>query len=206
MAQSYALFPGKTVRGSVGADKITEPEIWARNNATSSVTLAYELVLNTLNADWYAYICDNQICYASVINDAVMAPLAPGDSLLVFKLTCIPQGVSDTGRVIYAVWDESTPADTQWVSFIFDILTDRPDVADESWAEIGPVPADHYLRIALPGAAAEMKLVDQQGKIWQQGSMQGKGEIDTRNLPAGLYFLHLQSDKGVLTRKILVQH
>jgi PKD repeat protein len=75
-----------------------------------------------------------------------------------------------------------------------------------------PSPADREMTVELPETAKELmslKIYDQVGKAVHQSSFE-KGDkqkvITTENLSAGMYLIQIQSQKGVLRRKVMVLH
>lgn len=204
MGQNLEL-SSQHVLGTAPATGVAEPVIWAKNTSSSTVTPSYELVLNTLNPGWFAFTCDNLICYSFIVGNATMGDIPAGDSVLIFKLTVDPQGVMDTGRVVYSLWDNTNPADTQWVTFQFDFLTSIDDpLAAFSMA---PQPANNYVRLDLPPQPMYIELWNLQGQKMREVAAEGPLRLDTAGLLAGTYWLRLSDESGYVgNRRLVIQH
>lgn len=76
-----------------------------------------------------------------------------------------------------------------------------------------PIRQNTMVDYTLPAATAiQISLFDQRGRLvqtlfnGQQGAGPNRVELEVTNLANGLYYLSLMAQKGVITRKIMVQH
>lgn len=75
-----------------------------------------------------------------------------------------------------------------------------------------PNPADQEITVALPKAVKQTSLlfvVDQLGKVVSETNFE-KGErqkqVDTSNLTSGIYILKIETDEGILMKKVMISH
>jgi hypothetical protein len=88
-------------------------------------------------------------------------------------------------------------------------ITDNPvnsiDLSTSENLQIYPNPTDGILYIDMPGAVNEYsaEVFDMLGKsLYRKGNLSG-GTIDISQLPAGVYYLKIESDNQHVTRKVL---
>ncbi|MBC7777459.1 MAG: T9SS type A sorting domain-containing protein [Phycisphaerae bacterium] len=72
--------------------------------------------------------------------------------------------------------------------------------------EISPNPTSEQTRVSVQGANPQkVQLFDVFGKmVWENPLFAATFEIETRNLPAGVYWLQVLTDKGMAVRKVVV--
>lgn len=111
-----------------------------------------------------------------------------------------------------------TDGEGGWIGITpFQIILDASETTvsidnliDEASIKIYPNPAQHRLQLDLTEINSQNSLVrifDVQGKLVYQNNLSNTGvaEITIADLTDGLYFLQLKMEKGVITKKIVVQ-
>jgi hypothetical protein len=68
---------------------------------------------------------------------------------------------------------------------------------------ISPNPVQNELHLSLKETEVSVTITDLSGKIIYAGKMNGKNTIDTHKWQAGMYFVNILSERGVLTNKII---
>ena len=76
------------------------------------------------------------------------------------------------------------------------------DMAQNENITIYPNPAKDKFFVGFEGFMA-IKLYDVLGKEVLNQNATGTAEIDVKNLPAGMYFVRIQTDKGVMVKKVV---
>jgi len=74
---------------------------------------------------------------------------------------------------------------------------------------IFPVPADYSVRIQTEGDnLTAIRLTDMQGRLLRSEAIPRQNEhiIPTEGLPSGVYLLFIETETGVVSRKLVVQH
>ena len=87
------------------------------------------------------------------------------------------------------------------------LLPTRPASAVSNW-QLYPNPATGQVRVELPASfgAGTVQLLNPLGQVVRQASLQrGAAALDTRGLPAGVYFVQVHGMAGQLTRRLVVQ-
>jgi hypothetical protein len=85
------------------------------------------------------------------------------------------------------------------------------DRLDLSEVKVYPNPSDKWLTIDLsdsPSTQANLMLLDPQGKtVWQNQEVSDREiRVNTSTFPSGFYLLIVQTDKGSVIKKVMVQH
>lgn len=75
----------------------------------------------------------------------------------------------------------------------------------QSALNIWPNPASESLHIHTKASVDYFSVTDLGGKRVLEGKMQSSGSIDVDELEKGIYILHLESDRGLLNKKFIVQ-
>jgi len=78
---------------------------------------------------------------------------------------------------------------------------DFPDIA----LYPNPVRDKLYIRNNSPAVIRQLSLYNAQGRLYKQLVTPDIPYLSVADLPAGLYFLHLYTDSGIITRKIIVR-
>ncbi|MBS1643883.1 MAG: PKD domain-containing protein [Bacteroidetes bacterium] len=81
-----------------------------------------------------------------------------------------------------------------------------PDVADQEFLEFSPNPARQFIHIKVAGLISRFELYDGVGKRILQGNANRTHSLSlsTEKLPDGLYYLRVQTDRGVFNRSVSV--
>lgn len=84
------------------------------------------------------------------------------------------------------------------------------EVLDKNLVKVYPNPATNYLQIdlgAIAPATTLIRIFDVQGKLVYQRNLDNPNIVDipTANFDNGLYFLKMEMEEGVITKKIVVQ-
>jgi hypothetical protein len=87
------------------------------------------------------------------------------------------------------------------------IIIQVNNVNEEAWAslvQVYPNPANESVRILAPGIQSFVEIIDAQGRIVY--SQQGNIQLSTASWASGVYGLRVQSENGIVTRRLIIQH
>ena len=73
----------------------------------------------------------------------------------------------------------------------------------EASVSIYPNPARDVVNIHTVGLSSTATLMDINGNVLTSGDFKGEGTIDMANYPAGMYFVKVKTDHGMVTKKIV---
>lgn len=92
-------------------------------------------------------------------------------------------------------------------AIVFESILDQgpPSIAQDIF--VYPNPASRFVRVRTESAPMlGLEMVDMQGRlVFQDHTEAMEYRLDTELVPAGLYFLRIQTNEGTITRKLLVE-
>ena len=204
-------------------------DVW---NADANATNSWESVLAT--GDWSGYVSSVNgagLPAGQAVELIIRASLPMGYtfSLIDSSLTVTQLGtdewdntnqtLANSHQSITGFWTGGQPTYiAEYSSTYFDdldnaILTSVADRLEEKLIEVGPVPAKDRLYVHLRNdnfilETAEVFNMSGQKvmEIPLAGLHSGRMELDVSAYPNGVYFLKLQTQQGVQTEKIVIQH
>ncbi len=206
VSQSFYETPNDTVELTGMKEDLQSLMISQLNTSADTIRVKWQKVSEAVPSNWDATICDNSICYASLVDSGRMIPTAPGATS--FLLLHVTAHVNfGTAIVRYAVWDETTPAQRDTLTFIVHITATAgiTGANDASGIRIYPNPVTNILQIRSDlGTDITFRVTDLSGKEVQRGSMISSVSVSTDGLPSGCYFVtFLDRSKILSTHKII---
>ena len=80
-----------------------------------------------------------------------------------------------------------------------------PDIPDEQTVTIYPNPTDKKVTITLPSTAKRLQIINIQGKVVESRPVHGQMQLNMEFGDPGIYIIQITTDKGKLSRKVIVQ-
>jgi len=179
------------------------------NIANNAITLEWQKVSENVPPMWEAKVCDNVICYSSLVNGGVMNPIVPGDfGFLMMHVT--PHVNFGTSTIRYAVWDAAFPLLKDTLTYILTVPAPTGiSNLNEIKYSLYPNPADEMIDIKISDPASfNYQISDNTGKIIDSGkSVSRQLNIKTYQYKNGIYFLKMIDRNGKSNyNKFVVQH
>lgn len=205
--QKYSLVPGDTIQIKGMMEDTQTLTIYQRNISGDTLQLKWKKISESVPEKWEASVCDNLICYSTLIEDGVMNPVPPNETgyLLLHFTAHVNFG---TAIVRYSVWDVSSPDRIDTLTFITTVQ-DPLGVSEnmlENTFTVSPNPAVNHLDISLNTSAANVyTIIDVYGKEMCSFESIKDSRVDISQLPAGIYFLQIQSMKKRFIHKFIKQ-
>lgn len=140
---------------------------------------------------------------ASLLNFGDGSPLHPG----VFDTVTHTYPAAGTYQICLEISDFAGTCSDVYC-FILNLTSAVGEPANQViQMEISPNPAQAEAFVQINNAQANgARLYDVLGKtVWEKALTDSSFEIETRRLPAGWYVLQVQTDKGVVVRKLVVE-
>ena len=172
------------------------------NETPDSLAMKWRVVENTLKPTWDFSLCDNNVCYFSIPDSAVMNPFAAGaTAFLALNIGVI----SGTGEGVLTLWvsEVGNPGNGDTVSFTMNAL--------QPTGLSSPSPTVFTLRYTSPtvlsaeGDAGEVHLMNLLGQTMLRSTKPaGTYPIDVSSLSAGTYIVAFTSKDGdVISDKLI---
>lgn len=208
-SQSYSIAPNDTFQ-TVGFMEDLETLTISQLNITSdSIFLKWKKVSEDVPANWEATVCDNQVCYTSLVDSGTMNPVIPTESgfLLLHITAHVNYG---TAIIRYAVWDIATPSLKDTVTFIMSV--NEPSAISETENKnsftIFPNPVAEMLNLTIPdNNKHNLTICNSSGEKIYSAVASQRTILNTQCFPNGIYTISISSDnKSSFTKKIIIQH
>jgi hypothetical protein len=209
-AQTYSLIPNDTILITGAMEDLETLTISQLNISTDTITLKWKKLSESVPSNWESAICDNQICYTSLVGDGTMNPVIPGDKgFLLLHLT--PHVSYGTAVVRYSVWDIEYPALQDTLTFILTVNNPSgiSEAGNKNAFRIFPNPVKGNINIHSTLKEGFQYIInDISGKQIQAGiSKANLISVSTENFTDGVYSILISdNNKTIHLKKIVVQH
>ena len=202
-AQTYSIIPNDTINMTGIMEDMETLSIQQLNISNGILTLAWQKVSENIPLNWETNVCDNVICYASLINGGTMNPVSPGDyGFLLVHVT--PHVNYGTGTIRYAVWDVAFPLIKDTLTYILTVNAPTGVIEDKNITQLSvyPNPADESISFYNKALLSlNYKISDAAGKLIETGHSSSELiTINTAAFKGGVYYLSVQSEKGNLQK------
>ncbi len=179
-------------------------EIHITNKLSSNLILEYKKVAVDFPSAWDLSFCDNRNCYGTFIDQDTMFPIASG-SQAYLKVTVFPNGVADTARVRYAVWNRynESSKDTLYYNIYVRWSAGRVSLMSGDVARVYPVPVSEVLHVDLRGIR-NASIYDAMGRKVIQLPAQEQAQIQVGYWSAGSYTLRYEEGDNTLSQTFVV--
>lgn len=209
-AQTYSIVPNDTISVYGVFEDLETLIIQQHNNSTSTINLKWEKVSESVPASWVATVCDNSVCYPSLVDSGMMNPVSPaGDGFLLLHVT--PRLNYGTAIIRYSVWDDASPAVKDTLTFIIiaDPTAGISDTENKFTFSIYPNPATDRINITSNLQQGFRYLIsDALGKEVEKGfSSTNSFLVAMENFPDGIYRVTILSESNLgKSKPFIVQH
>jgi hypothetical protein len=175
-----------------------------RNNTVDTLYLEYELITNTLPAEWYQGYCDNHGCWGSLPESGTMS--ACYDDLNSYiTLSIHPNGLDGSGVVEYYVYEVGHYEDGLLMRF----NVDTPgfvgiEETESNQVSFYPNPAQDFINIESNEKIVDLSIFSLTGQMIQQTeNPSSHNKISIANLKSGIYLIKSTDVSGVVfTQKL----
>ncbi|MEY2830346.1 MAG: hypothetical protein RIQ33_2204, partial [Bacteroidota bacterium] len=170
IAQStYSISPNDTIEINGMLNHLQTLSIHQVNTSTDSIVFKWKKVSESLPQGWEASVCDNSICYISLLDSGITNPVFSGDYGFII-IHCTPKINSGVGIIRYAIWDTQKINHKDTLTFILKVTTNSSSNNLTSLNEknnwlIYPNPVNDCLKITnLSEKLKRITVVDEIGK------------------------------------------
>jgi hypothetical protein len=209
VAQSFSNTPNDTVNKAGLMEDLETLSIQQLNTSSDTIILKWEKVSVSIPTSWEASVCDNSICYATLVDSGMMNPVAPRKyGLLLLHIT--PRIDDGIATIRYAVWDIKNPSLKDTLTYILSVnkLSGVVEPINTYNFSIFPNPAKEYINITSNVLSGfHFSIADAAGKEVAKGfSKTNTHTINMENLANGLYFISFSTKNTLIsTQKMIVQ-
>ncbi len=201
--QSYVITPNDTLSADAYKEDLTTLTINQVNTSSDSITLKWKKVSATYPANWDLTVCDNRICYGSLVDSGTMIKIASGESALLL-IHCTGHVNYGTAIVRYALWDAANPSVKDTLTYIFNVtLTGISPIMVEK-ATAWCIGNTLYLNGDVSSLDA-ITIIDQSGKEVYRFNVNDQSTFDISGLAPSIYYMQMHDRKNTSCIKLIKQ-
>ncbi len=205
-AQTFVNIPNDTItiQGMMGNYETLN--IQQLNTSSDTITLKWEKVSESVPPAWDASVCDNKICYTTLVDSGMMNPIIPGDAGGFLRMSIIPQINYGTATIRYAVWDIDNPALKDTLTYILTVLVSGlNEVENKNAFSLFPNPATNQISILSSlETGFTYSIIDIAGKEVYAGMADTNlTSLSIESMSNGIYFFLIKSNNGFFTQKFI---
>ncbi|MCY7411281.1 MAG: T9SS type A sorting domain-containing protein [Chitinophagales bacterium] len=203
-AQNYTLSPGDSIVANAQMEELTVFNILQNNNSIDSLFLEWEKISADVPAYWEASICDNNYCYTELKESGTMLPVVESEYGFL-SIHLIPQTLSGTATIRYAVWETNKPLAADTLTWI--ITSELTGIENENSIHNQVWLSGRQLIIESGSSSNQiLKLIDVQGRLLFEKQLSGTNStIDLNHLPQGIFVVSLWGENSQLIQKIFLK-
>lgn len=207
--QSYQNLPNDTIQVTGLMEDLETLSIQQENTSSDTIQLEWEKVSEMVPQLWEASVCDNQVCYTTLVSGGMMNPINPSEfSFLLLHIT--PHVNYGTAIIRYAVWDMANPAVKDTLTYILTVSgPSGTSIAKENTGTaIYPNPATETICIQLSNEKQLLfEIFNVMGKKVYSGISSTTFKVSVADWENGMYFLRVISENIILqTKPLVIQH
>lgn len=204
VAQAYYHAPNDTLIASTTVNNSVTMNITQVHPANDTLHFAWSKLSVSIPQEWVANICDNSMCYPSLMNSGETAPVLPGDDGLML-IHCTPWSVSGTAIIRYTIFELSNPLQVDTLTWI---IQASPTAGIDAFS----MDPDAFLiegnkfRLPVYSSFDCLKMIDLSGKEIVNRNITNMNEIILSGIPSAIYVVELSGKETTIRKKIWYQN
>jgi hypothetical protein len=208
-AQTYTLTPNDTIQMNGVMEDLQTLSIEQTNTTTDTIIVKWQKISENVPLNWEAAVCDNAICYTTLVSGGTMNPVLPTEYGFVL-LHITPHVNYGTAIVRYSVWDEANPTLKDTLTFILTVdgTSSVQEGNNKSEIKLFPNPASDNITITNLALGSHYTVYDGNGKsIISGNNTTDILSISCKGLAKGTYTISITNKGGITTtKKFIIQH
>lgn len=206
--QSYSIFPDDTISTTGIMEDLATLTIQQINTTSGTIQLQWQKVSESVPANWEASVCDNLLCYTSLVDSGMMNPVPPSNyGFLLMHITAhVNYG---TVTIRYAVWDVVNPGMKDTLTFIHTVNAPTGiNTLNFSQFEIYPTIVNDKINVKSNNKMPLNYFISNvNGQVAKYGTINnGNGEIECDGLSDGIYVVSVYDNNTSKREQIIIQH
>lgn len=205
-AQNLAILPSQNIECDISTTQINEFDILFSTASPEAITFKWELIENTVPADWDYSLCDYTTCYIGIPDKSDMKRISLEEAKNgikgFLKINVLTANSNGSYVMRYYVYDSADYDRGDTVSFNFiNTTVSVNDIAANTEVTLYPNPTQDVITIECQSMYSEVEIVDVSGRVILAQNLVGTTahNIDLSNVQAGVYVLFIRAE-GVLRK------
>lgn len=208
IGQTYSIFPDDTISTTGIMEDLATLTIQQINTTSGTIQLQWQKVSESVPANWEASVCDNLLCYTSLVDSGMMNPMPPSNyGFLLMHITAhVNYG---TATIRYAVWDVVNPGMKDTLTFIHTVNAPTGiNTLNFSQFEIYPTIVNDKINVKSNNKMPLNYFISNvNGQVAKYGTINnGNGEIECDGLSDGIYVVSVYDNNTSKREQIIIQH
>ena len=199
-AQNYYHSPNDTLVAYTEPGNSVTMNITQLHPTNDTLYFAWNKLSVSMPEGWTATICDNSMCYTSLVENGATLPVLPGDDGLML-IHCQPASPG-TAVIRYTIFETATPWQVDTLTWI--IEASPLSVADKAENKL-PFTLIENRFLLNTNAYSTLTLTNTSGQQVLESRVKPFEEITLPQDQSAFYFLELSGDSGILRKKIWYQ-
>ncbi|MBP7388752.1 MAG: T9SS type A sorting domain-containing protein [Chitinophagales bacterium] len=207
-SQSYSITPNDTFEVVGYLEDLQTLTISQQNNTADTLYFQWKKVSESVPANWEASVCDNEVCYVSLVDSGTTNPVFPTEAGFIL-LHVTPHVNYGTAIIRYAIWDINNPILKDTLTFITTATAPSAitETGSKSTFATFPNPANNNINIQFSdNEEYNMAIFNPLGQWIFSGVFTANSQLSTANWLNGIYTISISDNKSSFTKKIIIQH
>ncbi len=203
-AQTFTLNPGNLDSVYAAPNQLTIFDIYPVNITSGDIIFSWTRISVNVPPGWDYSLCDYGNCYTGIPNNGTMDTVSAGNQGLL-GLNINPYVVGGQGEVKLYVYDSNFPNDGDTVTWVVNASFVSVDEIPKNIFSFYPNPVNDQLTIYSDEINAGMSyaIYSMSGEIVLTETLSNDKNINTSNLPAGIYLLQISGDEKSFAVKFI---
>jgi hypothetical protein len=207
LAQTFSNNPKDTIISVGMMNDFEQLIIQQLNTSADTITLQWEKISENIPMGWQASVCDNKICYSTLVDSGIMNPIVPSATgFLLMDIT--PNKNYGTAVIRYSIWDVSNPTFKDTLTYIHTVNTlGITQMENKNAFHVFPNPiTDKIIIHTTRQTNFVFSMIDMSGKVIKLGILNNEITlVPVDDLPNGLYFFQVKSEHKMYSQKFIKQ-
>lgn len=200
-SQSYYHSPNDTLISYTTVNNSVTMNITQVHPNNDTLQFVWKKLSVSMSNEWTATICDNNTCFAALIDSSTTLPVLPGDDGLML-VHCYPNTEAGTGIIRYTIYEIHSPQQVDTLTWI--IHAESTAGIDESGlSKSAYILTGNQFKLTEPNPKlTHLTLLDLNGKEVFSSIIPTSSCVEIPSFPANSYYLILSGNNIIIRQKI----
>jgi hypothetical protein len=206
-SKNYQISPKDTIYKTGVFEDLETLSIQELNISKDTLHLQWQKISEDIPSKWEALVCDNSLCYTTLVNNGNMNPILPGEyGFILIHITAYEN--IGTATIKYAIWEASKPNVKDTLTYIFKVDSKSNVNEEVNDYVINQNPTDDkiFIRCENISEIDNILIVNLEGKtVLSLNQPNISNTIDISGLVSGTYLIRFidKKTRSTTTKKFV---